>query len=95
MVPTDTKWPFEFKRTQFLIQHCFSMTVYKSEGQSMDIVGFYLPRPVFCHRQLYVAIYQVTSPHGLHILIDDECETSKNITSNMAFEEVFYNLPKV
>lgn len=95
MVPTDTKWPFDFKRTQFPLQLCFAMTVNKSQGQSLDTVGLYLPQPVFCHGQLYVAISRVTSPEGLHILIDDDTGSSTNITSNVVFEEVFYNLPSI
>lgn len=95
MVPTDTKWPFEFKRTQFPLQLCFAMTVNKSQGQSMDNVGLYLPRAVFGHGQFYVAISRVTSPDGLHILIVDDSGKSSNITANVVFEEVFYNLPIV
>ncbi|XP_017233206.1 uncharacterized protein LOC108207255 [Daucus carota subsp. sativus] len=49
MIPTETPWPFDFKRTQFPLQLCFAMTINKSQGQSLDIVGLFLPRPVFCH----------------------------------------------
>lgn len=56
-------------------------------------VELYHPRPVFSDGQLYVAISPVTSPHGLHILIDVDNGSSKNITSNVVFKEIFYNLP--
>ncbi|XP_074323044.1 uncharacterized protein LOC141659990 [Apium graveolens] len=93
MVPTDTNWPFEFKRVQFPVQLCFAMTINKSQGQSLNKVGLYLPRFVFTHGQLYVAVSRVTSPFGLHILIYSESGGSTNVTANVVFEEVFYNFP--
>ncbi|XP_074377064.1 uncharacterized protein LOC141718584 [Apium graveolens] len=93
MVATDTTWPFEFKRVQFPIQLFFAMTINKSQGQSLNKVGLYLPRSVFTHGQLYVAVSRVTSLSGLHILIDSETGGSTNVTANVIFEEVFYNLP--
>ena len=32
------------------------MTMNKSQGQSLERVGLFLPRPVFSHGQLYVAL---------------------------------------
>nr|XP_017245517.1 PREDICTED: ATP-dependent DNA helicase PIF1-like [Daucus carota subsp. sativus] len=95
MIPTDTIWPFDFKRTQFPLQICFAMTINKSQGQSLGTVGLYLPRPVFTHGQLYVAISRVTSPDGLHIMIVGDDGHTKDITKNVVYEEVFYNIPSV
>lgn len=93
MEPSDSNWPVEFKRVQFPVQLCFAMTINKSQGQSLDKVGLYLPRSVFTHGQLYVAVSRVTSPGGLYILIDSDSGGSTNLTANVVFEEVFYNLP--
>lgn len=95
MEPTDTNWPFLFKRIQFPLQICFAMTINKSQGQSLDKVGLFLPRPVFSHGQLYAAISRVNSPVGLHILIESDSGTPSYFTANVVFEEVFNNLPKV
>ncbi|XP_074351717.1 uncharacterized protein LOC141690860 [Apium graveolens] len=91
MEPSDTQWPFEFKRVQFPVQLCYAMTINKSQGQSFHKVGLYFPRSVFTHGQLYVAVSRVTSPSSLHILIDSDSGGYTNVTANVIFEEVFYN----
>ncbi|XP_074378693.1 uncharacterized protein LOC141720244 [Apium graveolens] len=95
MIPSDTNWPFEFKRVQFLIQICYAMMINKSQGQSLDTVGLYLPKAAFSHGHIYVSLSKVTRPEGLHILIDSCDGISTDITNNVVFEEVFYNLPSV
>jgi hypothetical protein len=37
------QWPFIMKRRQFPIKACYAMTINKSQGQSLDFVGLYLP----------------------------------------------------
>ncbi|XP_050679990.1 uncharacterized protein LOC126975918 [Leptidea sinapis] len=62
--PSD--YPFEFKRLQFPLKVCFSITISKSQGQST--VGIDLRGDCFSHGQLYVAYSRVSSPSRLVIL---------------------------
>ncbi|KAH1254932.1 ATP-dependent DNA helicase PIF1 [Glycine max] len=92
LFPSDSPWPFKLIRRQFSFMVSFAMTINKSQGQSLALVGLYLPTPVFSHGQLYVALSRVQSKKGLHILIHDNQGTPKNTTINIVYKEVFANL---
>ncbi|XP_013632537.1 PREDICTED: ATP-dependent DNA helicase PIF1-like [Brassica oleracea var. oleracea] len=71
----DTKLPFTLRRRQFPIRLCYAMTINKSQGQSLKDVILYLPRPVFAHGQLYVALSRITSKAGLKIIKGEDSQT--------------------
>jgi ATP-dependent exoDNAse (exonuclease V) alpha subunit len=45
----------------------FVITINKSQGQTFNNVGVYLPSSIYSHGQLYVAISQVTSSANIKI----------------------------
>jgi ATP-dependent DNA helicase PIF1 len=92
MSPSQSPWPFKMNRRQFPIIVSYAMTINKSQGQSLDCVGLYLPNPVFSHGQLYVAISRVKTKKGLKILILDDQKKATNITTNVVYKEVFHNI---
>nr|XP_043624130.1 uncharacterized protein LOC122595729 [Erigeron canadensis] len=92
MTPSDKRIPDKITRKQFHLSVCFAMTINKSQGQSLDRVGLYLPRPVFSHGQLYMAVSRVKTKKGLKILITDEDKKVTNNTTNVVYKEVLQNL---
>lgn len=92
MTPTDSTLPFVFKRRQFPVVVCYAMTINKSQGQTLKRVGLYLPKPVFSHGQLYVAISRVTSPEGLKIVIENVEDNHQGYTKNVVYLEIFNNI---
>ena len=80
----DSEFPFMLTRKQFPLRPCFSMTINKSQGQSLEKVGVYLKQPVFSHGQLYVAFSRVTSEEGLSVCVGNDT----GITSNIVYHAI-------
>lgn len=82
IIPTDM--PFDFKRLQFPVRLAFSMTINKSQGQSLEVCGLNLENACFSHGQLYVACSRVGQPTKLFVFAPDE--KTKNIVYPQALQ---------
>jgi ATP-dependent DNA helicase PIF1 len=77
--------PFPFKRTQFPVRLAFSMSINKSQGQSMTVMGCDLVTPCFSHGQLYVACSRVGSRSNSY------CHAPTGFTKNVVYTQVLDN----
>ncbi|XP_008181052.1 uncharacterized protein LOC103308787 [Acyrthosiphon pisum] len=80
LIPAD--YHFQFKRLQFPVKVCFTMTINKAQGQSLKVAGVDLRNDCFSHGQLYVACSRVSSPDSLIIL------SPEGRTKNIVYKEV-------
>jgi hypothetical protein len=70
ITPSDTeRMPFTLRRRQFPVRPAFAMTINKAQGQTLKMVGIFLPKPVFTHGQLYVAMSRIRCPEGVKLLV--------------------------
>ena len=82
--------PTPFTRKQYPVRPAFAMTINKSQGQSMKVVGIDLQqRPAFSHGQLYVSLSRVTKKANLHIIGPDTYEyTNERLMRNVVYTQV-------
>jgi len=95
ITPFDTeRMPFTLRRRQFPLRPAFAMTINKAQGQTLQTVGVYLPKLVFCHGQLYVAFSRCSSQRGVRVLVQGGSRATLNgaaagvYTSNVVYREV-------
>ena len=86
----ENEYPFEMRRKQFPIEPAFAVTANKSQGQTFDRIGVYLPNNFFSHGQLYVAISRIGSKDNLKIMapISNYNETEETFIDNCVYQEI-------
>ncbi|XP_074318530.1 uncharacterized protein LOC141655344 [Silene latifolia] len=85
----NSRFPINFQRKQFSIKLSFAMTINKAQGQTLQRVGVYLPKPCFSHGQLYVALSRARSAKDCKVLhIPSSDDISGNIVRNVVLFEV-------
>ena len=84
--PKEKEYPFEWSRLQFPITVAFSTTINKAQGDSLKMIGIWLPAPVFGHGQLYVALSRVGAPERCVVALKPG--EVGNSTRNVVFQEV-------
>ena len=79
----DSNLPINIARCQFPVRLAYCLTINKAQGQSLRYAGVYLPKPVFRHGQLYVAVSRARSFAGLNVFT-----LNGRLTKNVIYHEV-------
>jgi ATP-dependent exoDNAse (exonuclease V) alpha subunit len=95
-IPSEDEFPVTIRRRQFPIKPTFATTINKSQRQTFEKVGIYLPSPVFSHGQLYVAFSRATSKDNVRFKIQQterqgklKAKLDKVFTINCVYREIY------
>jgi ATP-dependent DNA helicase PIF1 len=85
---------FHFALSPVPCAPAFAMTINKAQGQTLKMVGIFLPKHVFTHGQLYVAMSCIGCPEEMKLLVTDGWEDAHEdapvsvYTRNVVYIEV-------
>jgi ATP-dependent DNA helicase PIF1 len=82
--------PFTFTRLQFPVVLAYSMTINKSQGQTLDRVGIYLKTNVVAHGQLYVALSRARQKDNIRMLLPEHVQNLVNVVNQAVFQDKLY-----
>ena len=83
VISNEGQLPFKLHRIQFPVRLGFGMTINKSQGQSLKVVGLDLRTSVFGHGQLYVGLSRGTNWNRIKVLLKEG-----NRTTNIVYKDV-------
>ncbi len=96
LIPSEDEFPVTIRRRQFPIKPTFATTINKSQRQTFEKVGIYLPSPVFSHGQLYVAFSRAISKDNVRFKIQQterqgklKAKLDKVFTINCVYREIY------
>jgi hypothetical protein len=89
----ESELPVCLRRRQFPIRLAFSMTINKSQGQTLDKVGVLLKTPCFAHGQLYVAVSRCRNRQGLAVVAFDEEGKRIKTATNVVIKQFLLKPP--
>jgi hypothetical protein len=88
LAPSDANLPFTLQRHQFPIRLAYCITINKAQGQTFNHVGIFLPKPVFAHGQLYVALSRARSFSTITMQIQATDIQGPTFTLNVVYPEI-------
>ncbi|XP_050897495.1 ATP-dependent DNA helicase PIF1-like [Lathyrus oleraceus] len=88
---------FVLSRKQFPVRLSFAITINKSQGQTIPNVGIYLPRYVFSHGQLYVALSRGVSHTTTRVLTREGKLKGEDgdYTKNVVYKQILLSHPQI
>ncbi|KAJ1525564.1 hypothetical protein ONE63_010368 [Megalurothrips usitatus] len=75
-------------RYQIPLRLAYAYTIHRAQSRTLKKVGLYLPKPVFAHGMLYVALSRARRLEDLHLLIEDGPFQGRVTRDGRSFGEV-------